>query len=368
MTPWLARLKRRFSPRRLRLGADGPQPLPGGGTAGVLVLVGRELCLFLQVDASRVPPKQRAGFVALAVRRAAPFADPEHDILWLLHGHAAVWYWSRERVRSLATMPGTATRYRAEAVFRGEVPDQDTVQLLELDVLPVGGDAWTAGLDARVWRHGQLQASRWWPQLPDPGQWQTFARGAGLDASLPKPQPVQASLREQPLSAGIQRLALVGQLGTQLPLVAGGVATLVAALLVWQVAGLVRAASEVRAIEQRIERLSARLDKVITARENADAAQARIETLLALRAPASQIRLLGEVKRLTPGAWQMMAWSQPSPEILEVTLQIANPDSAAIVAAWEGSPLLQDVSPAANSGTGQLTLQARLTPLLEQAP
>ncbi len=334
----------------------------------MLALVGRELCLFLQVDASRVPPKQRAGYVELAVRRAAPFADPEHDILWLQQGHAAVWYWSRERVRSMVAMPGTASRYRAEAVFRGEIPVEDTVQLLVLEVLPVGGDAWTAGLDARVWRQGQLQASRWWPQLPDPGEWQTFARGAGLDASRPKPQPLPTSLREQPLSAGIQRLELVGQLGTQLPLVAGAVATLVMALLVWQVAGLMRVATEVRSIEQRIERLSARLEKVINAREDANASQLRIETLLALRAPASQTRLLGEVKRLTPGTWQMMSWSQPSPEVLEVTLQIANADTAAIVAAWEGSPLLQDVAPAANSGSGQLTLQARLTPLLEQAP
>ena len=366
--PWLARLKRRFSPRLLRLGADGAQPLPGGGTAGVLALVGRELCLYLQVDASRVPTKQRAGFVALAVRRAAPFADPEHDILWLQQGQAAVWYWSHERARSLVALPGAGTRYRAEAVYRGEVPSEDTEQLLALDVVPVGGDAWTAGLEARVWRQGRLHASRWWPQLPDANAWQTFARGAGLDASQPRPQPVATSLREQPLSAGSQRLAFAGQLGTQLPLVAAALATLVTALLVWQVAGVARAASEVGSIEQRIDRLSARLEKIITARENADAAQVRIDTLLALRAPASQTRLLGEVKRLTPGVWQMMAWGQPSPEVLEVTLKMDNPDTAAIVAAWEGSPLLQEVAPATNSGPGQLTLQARLTPLREQAP
>ena len=40
----------------------------------MLALVGRELCLFLHVDATRVPAKQRAGYVALMVRRAAPFA------------------------------------------------------------------------------------------------------------------------------------------------------------------------------------------------------------------------------------------------------------------------------------------------------
>ena len=339
--------------------------MPGGGTAGVLALVGRELCLYLPVDATRVPPKQRAGFVALAVRRAAPFADPDYDVLWL-QGHAAVWYWSRERVRALVSGPGT--RYRAEAVFRGAVPGEDSEQLLALDVVPVVGKIYTAGMEARVWRQGRLQASRWWPQLPDADAWQTFARGAGLDALQPRPIPVATALREHALSVGGQRLAIAGQLGTQLPLVAAAVATLVLALLAWQLASVARVASEVRSIERRIELLSTRLEKIITARENADAAQARIDTLLALRAPASQTRLLGEVKRLTPGVWQMKSWSQPSPEVLEVSVKMDNADAAAIVAAWEASPLLQEVAPATNTGPGELTLQARLTVLREQAP
>ena len=37
----------------------------------MLTLVGRELCLFLHVDASRVPARQRDAFLALAIRRAA---------------------------------------------------------------------------------------------------------------------------------------------------------------------------------------------------------------------------------------------------------------------------------------------------------
>jgi hypothetical protein len=40
---------------------------------------------------------------------------------------------------------------------------------------------------------------------------------------------------------------------------------------------------------------------------------------------------------------------------------------AAIVAKWEASPLLQDVTPATGGAAGEVTLQARLTPLREQA-
>lgn len=332
----------------------------------MLALVGRELCLYLLVDAAMVPPRQRTGFVALAVRRAAPFADPDFDVIWL-QDHAAVWYWSRERVRSLAGA-GSSVRYRAEAVFRGHVPAGDTEQLLALEVNPIAGETVVAGLEARVWRQGRLQASRWWPQLPDAAAWQAFARGAGIDASQPRPEPMLASLRDRPLSASSQRMALAGQLSTQWPLVAAAVGTVVLALLVWQVAGVARATWEVRSIERRIDLLSTRLEKIITAREKADAAQARIDSMLALRTPASQTRLLGEVKRLTPGTWQMMSWSQPSPEVLEVTFRMANADAAAIVAAWEASPLLQEVAPATSSRPDELTLQARLSALQEQVP
>jgi hypothetical protein len=338
--------------------------LPGGGTAGVLALVGRDLCLYLHVDASKVPAKQRAAFVALSVRRAAPFADPDHDVLWL-QGHAAVWYWSRERVRSLA---GGLARYRAEAIFRGGVPRLDTVELLELETMPASGEAFVAGLEARAWRGGRLEASRWWPQQPDALTWQAFARGAGLDASQPAPEPVPAPLRSQPLNDSGQRAGLSHQLDSQRPMIAAAVATIVLALLAWQGASAARVAWRAHSVERQIDQLSASMEKIIAAREKADAARARIDAVLALHAPASQTRLLGEVKRITPGTWQLMAWSQPSPEVLEVTFRIAKADVSAIVAAWEASPLLQEVTPSTSNRADEVTLQAKLTPLAEQAP
>jgi hypothetical protein len=359
---WLARLKRRFSPGLLRLGNDGAHPLPGGGTAGTLALVGRELCLFLHVDASHVPVKQREGFVALEVRRAAPFADPESDVLWL-NGHAAAWYWSRERIRGIA---GGASRYRAEALFRGHVHRDDCVELLALGATPPG--AADAGFDARVWRDGRIVASRWWPRVPDAVAWQAFVRGAGIDARHAALDPDPAPMRTQPLAGGTERLALAGQFGSQRGLIAAGAAMLMLALLAWQGASAARVAWRVHSVERQIAALGASMGKTIDARARADDARARIDTMLALRTPASQTRLLAEVKRVTPGTWQLASWSQPGPESLEVTLRAANADVAAIVAAWEASPLFQDVTPASGAGAGEIRLQAKLTPLPEQSP
>ena len=307
--------------------------------------------------------KQRAGFVALSVRRAAPFADPEHDVLWL-QDHAAVWYWSRERIRAIA---GGTYPCRAESAFRGHVPSDDRVELLALETEPAAGEPFVAGLEARVWRNGRLETTRWWPRYPEANEWRAFARGAGLEAG-DAPEPLTAPLRTQRLAGDSERMALAGQLSSQRNLIITVAATVAAAMLAWQGASAARVAWRAHSVERQIAELSAGMEKIIAARDQADAARARIDAALALRPPASQTRLLGEVQRITPGAWQLVAWSQPGPDVLEVTLRTPNPDVAAIVAAWESSPLLQEVTPASSGRSDEVILQAKLTPWLERAP
>lgn len=328
----------------------------------MLALVGRDLCLFLAVDASRVPPRQRDAYVALAVRRAAPFADPEHDILWC-GAHACAWYWSRARVRALAP---DATRHRAEALFRGSLHRGDTIELLALATQPLDGEPFDAGIEARIWRNGRIETSRWWPGLPDARAWQDFLRGAGLDAAADVPEAVRAPLLARPLDSAGNRAALAGRVGARPEFLAAALATAAVAAVAWQGAAAMRVAWRAHSAESQIESLSAGMTRILDARERADAARSRIDAVLALHAPASQSRLLGEVKRLTPGTWQLMAWSQPSPEILEVTMRAPGADVPAIVTAWESSPYLHEVTPAATSRQDEVTLQAKLTPLAEQ--
>ncbi|MGN6111801.1 MAG: hypothetical protein ACTHOC_02115, partial [Luteimonas sp.] len=155
-------------------------------------------------------------------------------------------------------------------------------------------------------------------------------------------------------------------LGARKAVLAIALATVCLGLLAWQVGGVARAAWRTHLLERETARLSARMESIIAARDRADAARTRIEAMLALRPPASQTRLLGEVQRITPGTWQLLQWRQPGPDTLEVTLRAQSPDVAAIVSAWEASPLLQDVTPATSSRGDELTLQARLTPLVRQ--
>ena len=330
----------------------------------MLGLVGRDLCLFLRVDATRVPQRQRDAFVALAVRRAAPFADPAHDVLWC-GDHACAWYWSRERVRALAP---DVSRHRAEALFRGGLRRDDTVELLALATQPANGEPpFDAGFEARAWREGRLEASRWWPTRPDPKSWQEFLRGAGLDADAAVPDPEPAPLLARALDSAGNRVAFAGRMGARPEMVALTLATAAIAIVAWQGASAARVAWRAHSAERQIEQLSAGMTRILDARERADAARARIDAVLSLHAPASQTRLLGEVKRLTPGNWQIMTWSQPSPEILEVTLRAPGADVAAIVSGWESSPYLQEVTPATSSRQDEVILQAKLTPIAAQS-
>ena len=195
---WSRRLLLRFSPRRVRLGLEGPTPIPGGEAKQLQVLVGRELCLFLSVDATRVPAKQRASFIALAVRRAAPFPDPAHEAAWS-GAHAGVWYWSRSRVAELlGPQPLRVARVVPEAQYCGE-PMAEGAQLLAL----------ARGFEGRAWKDAGLVADRWWAVPPSGEDWAAFLRGAGLRV-MELPDAVEAPIGQTPWAQQRQgtRLAL----------------------------------------------------------------------------------------------------------------------------------------------------------------
>src|SRR5690606_1405380 len=151
---------------------------------------------------------------------------------------------------------GGAGRHRAEAMFRGAVHREDAVEVLRLDAAATPEGPRDAGVEARVWRNGRLQASRWWAQPPDPAAWQAFARGAGLGGDAPMPEPVPAPLHARPLDGGGSRLALAGRLGEQRALLTATVGMLVLSMLVWQGASAARIAWRAASVDRQIDALS----------------------------------------------------------------------------------------------------------------
>ena len=325
--------------------------------------MGREYCLYTEVNAAKVPPRQRREFVAMTVRRAAPYPDPEFGLAWL-GDHAAVWYWSRSKVRELLGGEWTPrTTCVPEALYTGQVhPDADEVLAL------------SQGCEGRLWKHdGRLLASRWWAQSPSPAQWQGFLRGAGIAATadMQAPEAITATppaeQRWQTASTR-SRLALAG-LDAYLPRLFAGLGLAVLVLFSWQIGTALRAGVDILRTRQAAQDLDEPLKRILAARDRADAAQGQAASLLTLRGGPSQHRLLAEATRVMGNQdWQLKVWQQPVPDRVEATLIMDSPDPEAVVAAWEASPLFSDVRTELSRNQSEIVVRATVVNDQEALP
>lgn len=335
----MARLQHRFSPRRIRLGNNGNKPLGGGEGDSTLFLVGRELCLFIALDAGKVPLKQRKAFAALAVRRAAPFPDPDFDAAWTPSGTAAIWYWSRARVEALAAgEPGRRRRFAAEAMYVG-TPLAHGVELLR----------YPSGFEARAWKDSRLTASRCWPESPSSAQWAEFIRGAGQGArdATALPEARDATLSSTPWSrqATDNSALQFSGLDQHLPKAALWLAALVLLGVGAEIGFIARAQADIWRARAAATRLDAPLKRILDARDATDRAGEEIAGLLALQGLRPTTSLMAEVTRLMPGAdWQVQRWNQPTPDTVEIGLIAPGSNPEQLVSAWEASPMFKSVT------------------------
>lgn len=328
-------MQRRFSPTLHLRRSDGLQALATGG-AGHEWIVARELCAYTVVQASQVPQGRRREFVATAVRRWSPFSDPQSHVEWV-GDRAMVWAWSRARVlgdADEAPVQSQPRRLWPETLFRGE-PHGAGEELVAMD----------HGFEGRVWRDYGLASSAWWPDIPSRAEWNAFLRGAGLPTMAAVPVPREAALAPAPWSA--RRPRDLGEMASHYRelLVAGAVGLVVAVLTTSLVAALALLVS-IGQVEDEIAAQDEGLQRILAAREQAGRDAEAIESLLALRPPASQVELTADVAPLLPpgGNWTLREWRMPSPDALELDLHMPQADPAAIVEAWEASPRFSGVT------------------------
>lgn len=316
----------------------------------MVCLVGRELCLFLEVNAEKVPAKQRPAFVATSVRRNAPFPDPDYGLNWE-GGHASVWYWSRSRIQGLLGNVPSRVKYFPEALFIDRTHDNH-VQLIALE----------AGVEGRVWKKGRLIASRWWPDVPEQSNWFSFLRGAGnaVDATAGAPiaehvviAPVQWS------ASNANQKLLLPEVGPYVPRLILAFGLVVTVALGWQLGSIIRAQLDSWRAHAAAQDMDDTLRSILDARSNTDTYRAEIDQLLGLRQSVPQNQLLAEYSRLATGKeWQIKLWQQPTPDRLEVTLAMNDPDPELLVSSWEASPLFKDVSTQLSRQQNEVTINA----------
>ncbi|MEO9078073.1 MAG: hypothetical protein ABI268_02065 [Rhodanobacter sp.] len=322
----------------MRLGSHVNVLLEDGGNGTLLCMVGRELCLYMALDARKAPSKQRADFTRLAVRRAAPFPDPEFDVAWTADGMAAIWYWSHARVSALVDAESPLRkRFVAEAVYAGQ-PQQESIELLQL-----------AGcVEARIWRSGKLIATRWWPESPAQEPWAEFLQGVGQTShDSPVPTPIPTSLAHSPWTRKASTaVTLQGMaLGQYLPRIAMAVGILFLLGVGAESGEIARYQLEAWRARSAATGLDAPLQRILDAREASDKALTDITSLLALRSPRAPISLMAELSRSMPDDnWRLKKWNQPTPDTIEVSIIAPGSNPEKLVSTLEASTMFKGVT------------------------
>lgn len=350
MTPW-QNLQRRFSATRLLRQGDAVETLRAGGQVTEWV-VPRSRCAYALIDTRGVPPKRRAGFIELAVRRLVPFSPVQFHAV--MRGDLAmVWSWPAQ-VLSAPTTDGLAwaqgDRALPEAVLRGE-PIADGVELVALE----------RGVDARVWRNGALVASQWWGDLPDALSWQRFLRGAGWPGDSALPEPSSSAWRDSPWS--IAKPALFDGAGLQAaraPLLAAA-AALLAFWLAWPLGEGLRHALGASSTESKIEALSSSLGEVLWSRDQAQRSALAVQDLLSLRAPSSQLALIALLQeRFGSQGYRAVEWDMQQGRRLRLVMLAPGADAQTVVQTLRDTGRFDDVRIEPGTVANQLVVNATL--------
>lgn len=331
-----------------------------GGEGTLSCVVGRELCLFMRIDASNVPVNQRLDLVRLSVRRAAPFGDPEFGMASAANGRIAVWYWSQARVAERLLAEGVHARrakFLPEALLvRGDTEDGSELLALE------------TGVEGRIWRAGDLIASRWWPESPSLEDWREFLRGGGLKSldTATVPSPMTFPLKAKPWGArdGFRPGALsFGGMEAHLPTAMLALAGLAGTIASAQIGSIARSHVDIWRAEREAQRMDDGIKRVLAAREAADRHLTAANALLGLRTSRPATALIAEAARVLPDSgWSIRHWQQPSPDRLELTLIMPDADPQEVVAAWEASPVFDNVAADILGRSGEVVIRASIPP------
>lgn len=328
---------------------------PGIGS-GDLQRVARGLCRFRWVPYGIVPPAERKAYVRMQLLAWSPFERSGYAVADGRDGSMA-FAWDQhafeERAR-VANLPVQPSRILPETLL---LPAHDDGLVLRLC---------STGLEGQVWRGRQLVASRWWPQAPDAAAWMNFQRSAGVHADAQQQMPPSIDPNEVPqwlnepwapvmtLSAMVERARL-----RRHALLAGALTALLLPTL-WLLHANWVLAQEIDALESERTKLAAEVEPIVTARAQAVAAMADLDTLRAEVMHPDTLQLLSYVAARLPGDGSRLRNFEMDGSRLRLVLAVpANTPRIAYVRALEGDGWLHDLREDTQDATpGLVTLTA----------
>lgn len=251
----------------------------------------RPLYRFQTFDFAQVPAKNRNQALQLELAQWTPFASSDYYVGW--HGQQAlVWGWDADQATQAIVAQGLKpqrVRILPESVL--QTPLQNGLCLTRCH----------EGYEGQLWREGQLERSRWWPQLPAQDEWLMFQRDAAVSPNEQQsqpPAPRAVVLDAQPWVNG------AGSSGDKAMQLERLIIALVILLLLlptfWYGFALYKAQHSVAQLHDQQAQLQRDAEPIIQARSQALDHLARIDALRALAPYPRQLELMAKIAEALP--------------------------------------------------------------------
>lgn len=329
-----------------------------GEGRGELQCLARALCRFRWVPYDGVPPADRRAFVRLQLVAWSPFVESGYAVVSGAEG-AMVFAWDQQAFAQRALAAG--------------LPPQPGLILPETLLRPAHEEgvvlqACSTGVEGQVWRGRQLVASRWWPEAPDPSAWLNFQRSAGVapGAQFEQPPPIDPDGTQPLLDAPWAPVQTLSAMEEHARLRQHAIAAVLLAAFLLPTLWLLHAnwvfAQEVDALEAEKAQLAAQAQPVLTARSQALAAMAQVDTLVTVVAHPDALSVLGHVSIRLPGDGNRVRNLELDGRRLRLVLAVpATTPHIAYVRSLEGGGWLQDVrEDTQDAAPGTVTLSAEI--------
>jgi hypothetical protein len=340
----------RLSPLHL---SDGIRAGEGRGDRHVL---SRALCRFRWVPYGEVPDVQRRGYVRVQLLAWAPFDDSGYAVVDGRDGVMA-FAWDRqafEQRAAAAGLPGRGVRVLPETLLLPMLDDGVALRRC------------TEGVDAQVWRGGQLGASRWWAQPPDAAAWLNFQRSAGVPPSLQRDEvptlAAEPEWRDTPWARALTLDAMIERSRLRTHALAALVLTLLLLPTLWLGHRLWAESQQLSVLAAEKAQLEARAQPILAARSEALAALATVDAWAAAVARPDALQLLQHLAGRLPADGSRirnLEWDGP-----RLRLVLAVPPATpriAYVRALEGGGWLRNVREETQEGAaGTVALAAEI--------
>lgn len=251
----------------------------------------RPMYRFQTFDLAQVPTKNRPQALHLELAQWTPFANSDYYVGW--HGQRAlVWGWDADKVKQAIVaqrIKPQRARILPESVL--QTPVENGLCLTRCH----------EGYEGQLWHEGQLDRSRWWPQVPAQDEWLMFQRDAGILPGEQQSQPPAPRASLMNFQPWVNETGPAGGQEIQMErlIIALGILLLLLPTF-WYGFSLYKVQSSTAQLHEQQAQLQREADPITQARNQALDHLARINALRAIAPYPGQLALMAKIAQVLP--------------------------------------------------------------------